>query len=146
MIKTLANYSIVFLLVLAGCQPVSDSGSIVPITSIDHLYDVIGRDEVSYVYFGRPTCPDCEDFMIILEDFVSENKILVYYFNTDDLRNEAEYEDIIEVFEVTWVPALYKVQQNAIIDKFPLLFERDPSDVEVDECRQVLNVFFGVGE
>lgn len=135
-------FVLAILLSLSGCQAAPEAGKLEPLTSIDQLYDVLGSDETSYVYFGRPSCPDCEDFIVILMEVISDNGITVYYFNTDYLKDEAEYEEIIDIFDVVWVPALYKVRGNVITDRFPMRFERDPNDVEVDECRQGLYAFF----
>jgi len=89
----------VSLALLSSCTSARNSG-LVGIESIDHLYEVLDEDEVSFVYFGRPTCPDCQDFIVILEEVIEENSLTVYYFNTDAMRDEEEYDEVIDIFHV----------------------------------------------
>lgn len=132
---------ILCMILSTSCTPSAATG-IQELESIDQFYDVIADNDVSYIYFGRPTCPDCNDFFIILEEVVMQNSHLVYYFNTDERKEERDYDDIIEIFRVDWVPSLYKVQNNVIIDAFPLKFERQPSPKQKTECKDALTRFF----
>ena len=121
----------------AGVQP----ARLETLKSIDHLYEVLAKDEVSYIYFGRPTCPDCQVFLPILAESIAENSANVYYFNTDDRRKDEEYGNIINIFGVYWVPSLYRVRNNVIVAKFPLQFSRSADEEALAKCRNELREF-----
>jgi hypothetical protein len=126
----------------AGVQP----AKLETLTSIDHLYEVLAKDEVSYIYFGRPTCPDCQEFLPILVGAMLDNSQDVYYFNTDDRREDEEYDEILHIFGVSWVPALYKVQSNTILEEFLLQFSRGADEGALNECKNELKLFFSNSE
>jgi thiol-disulfide isomerase/thioredoxin len=149
--RILISTIVVMIIAISGCTPPQtmqheassiQTAELVVLTSIDHLYEIIGDEKVSYIYFGRPTCPDCVDFFPILEDVMDELSQIVYYFNTDERRVEDEYEEIMSIFDVVWVPTVFRVENSIILDEFPVRFERNPSDEEATECRNELSKFF----
>lgn len=115
---------------------------LIVLDSGDEFYNVTSGKEESYIYFGRPSCPDCNDFFPILKEAMKEYSQDVYYYNTDDRLEDKDYEEIIEIFKLVWIPALYEVKDNAITDVFPLQFERNPSDEEILNCKEELKLFF----
>ena len=133
---------VIYLVLFSACVS-PQSGELKGLSDIEQLHAVVANSKTSYIYFGRPTCPDCNDFIPYLEEVMKKNAQDVYYFNTDDRKNDDGYDNIIEIFDVDWVPALYMVQDNVIINKFPLRFGREPSENEVTECVNELNIFFG---
>lgn len=114
---------------------------LISIQSIQELSDIIQSNHTAYIYFGRPTCPDCADFVPILEKELRLAKTNVYYFNTDIFKNEPEYENVINTFDIIWIPALYETKSGDITNTFDLKFERNPNEKSISECELHLKKF-----
>lgn len=81
------------------------SGNIVGIESTSFFNYMPG---VFYIYFGRPTCPECVEFGPILEKELQKNNWTVYYFDTTYWKEDAQYERILDKYKVTSVPSLVR--------------------------------------
>lgn len=114
---------------------------LIPIQSIQELSDIVQNTNTAYIYFGRPTCPDCADFIPILEQELQIAKTNVYYFNTDIFKKEPEYENVIKTFNIIWIPALYETENGNITNSFDLKFERNSDEESRIECESHLKNF-----
>ncbi|WP_124065043.1 thioredoxin family protein [Clostridium sp. E02] len=138
---------IVILLVLSASSfyinsTSSDHYELIPIQSIQELSDIVQSSNSAYIYFGRPTCPDCSDFIPILEKELQLAKTNVYYFNTDRFNKEPEYENVIKTFQIIWIPALYETESGNITNSFDLKFEQNSDEESRIECESYLKNFF----
>ena len=70
--------------------------------------DIVEDGESKLVYVGRPTCPECAEFQPVLEEVVEEEKINVYYYNTDEAKKKSmdEFNVIKENLNIKYVPVL----------------------------------------
>ena len=84
-----------------------------------------------FVYIGRPTCPFCVIFEPILRELVQETQTIVYYFNTDNFREHELFSDVIQRFDVPFVPFMVKIEDGEIITIFP-----GPEDADDDYWKQ----------
>ncbi|MFV0466007.1 MAG: thioredoxin family protein [Lachnospiraceae bacterium] len=128
------------LLVFTACNS-TETDYLKPIDNSSELYEIISKSDASYIYFGRPTCPDCEEFQPILEEVLTIKNQYIFYYNTDDRKNDDIYDEFIELFDITWIPTIYKVKDNAIIAEFPLKFEHGTNETEKEECRIAIESF-----
>lgn len=139
-IKATIIQLVVAVIIFTGCKP-GLSKNIVPINSIKDFHNIVAQTNVSYIYFGRPTCPDCNDFFPILEQVITEKRQKIFYFNTDTFQNSEGYSEIIDIFKVKWIPTIYKVENNKIVAEFGLRFERNSTDLQIEYCKKALNNF-----
>lgn len=72
-----------------------------------------------YIYVGRPSCPDCEEFMPVLQQVVKNNHT-VYYYNTDETREDTEHEALLTQLKVESVPILIKTSNGVVKDSMNL--------------------------
>ena len=72
---------------------------------VDDIDQVFALD-AGFIYFGRPTCPNCVVFEPILSALAKETRNRVYYLNTDNWRNHERFSEAIEHFGVSTVPFL----------------------------------------
>lgn len=72
---------------------------------------------IYFVYFGRPSCPNCEVFQPRLEKISKEIKQTVYYFNTDEHRQSKDQKsvnDILDLYQIDRVPTLLMIKNGEI--------------------------------
>lgn len=75
------------------------------------------KSELSVVYFGRETCPFCNDFIKKINNYLSLNRNKIYYFDTDKFRNNDKFKYVLDLYEVSEVPDLVKLN-NGMIEKY----------------------------
>ena len=78
---------------------------------IDDL-DFFNKCNDSYIYFGRPTCPDCNSVSPLIDNLININNIEMYYFNTDYWRDNEIFKNIIKDYEIQHVPYIIYVKDN----------------------------------
>lgn len=76
-----------------------------------------------FVYFGRPTCVSCKLFLPLLSDIAKQEKVTVYYFNTDYFKSDGvlaggEFQRILEQYQVEEVPMLMKLHSGEVESAF----------------------------
>lgn len=86
----------------------------------DSFDKLIQEDKEVYVYIGRPSCGDCQDFepelIQIIEKY--EKKQQIVYFNVHSIRqNEKEWELFKEKYNVQYTPTIAKFKQGELVDK-----------------------------
>lgn len=127
---------IIFLLCMLSIQTfAAESERIIGITSITFFDDMPGT---FYVYFGRPTCPSCVVFEDHLNEFLQNNRWVVYYFNTAYWKENSRYDNILHKYKIDGVPTLIKVVDKELVDTFH--FDENMDDQEVTT---ELEGFFG---
>lgn len=114
---------------------------LIPVKNIELLSTIMQDSNETYIYFGRPTCPDCVNFKPILEKELKLEKVNAYYFNTDVFRSDPGYDDVIKMFGVDWVPAFYKIGGGSVIAKFDMQLGRDSDENSENECELQLKNF-----
>lgn len=97
-----------------------------------------------YVYFGRPTCPSCRLFQPLLSDVAREQKVQVYYFNTDYFRensilSEDELQTIFKKYKIESVPILIKLVNGSLDSSFGADFVEDQSPKIKNEMRDFIS-------
>ncbi|MBC6316164.1 thioredoxin family protein [Listeria grandensis] len=105
--------SVILLIVLAGC---SDVG-IIEIEKSDEITSLLKEEkqETAYVYFGRPTCPYCQKFQPKLDSVVKEKEMKVLYYNTDEHREDNDFDKVLAEYNVDRIPYLAKVKNGKVI-------------------------------
>ncbi|WP_407372187.1 thioredoxin family protein [Carnobacterium sp.] len=116
--------TIVFLIYLGWYFSNQDSveGSVEEISDLDNLNDM----EDGFIYIGRPTCPHCAILYPRLEQIVKEENVTVLYLNTDEFRETENLTEILNKFEVIYVPSLIELQNGEVVN----IFENTAEDNE----------------
>lgn len=85
------------------------------------------------LYIGRPDCPDCQNFVPLLKEYIDENEYSgVYYLDIKKFRDAANienaseqnikfYDDLKNKFNIEWVPSMYHIKKDEIISKYEYL-------------------------
>lgn len=89
-----------------------------------------GEDpKYTYVYFGRPSCEYCQAFKPKLESSLKKTGMQALYYNTDEHRQDEDFTDLMEKFDVTKIPYLIKIKDGVIVDSiFDVSKEQDITD------------------
>jgi predicted bacteriocin transport accessory protein len=109
------------MLIFASYNYLSDLGS----DYIEEINDIETFQSLTdeFIYFGRPTCVSCKLFLPLLSDIAKQEKITVYYFNTDHFKSEGvladgEFQRILEQYQVEEVPMLIKLSGSEVESAF----------------------------
>lgn len=82
---------------------------------------LVEGDFCGYIYFGRDTCPNCLDFNAVLKNIVAtENRIVIYKFDTDRWRQNENFQAILDKFSVLQIPALVRIDDDASVHSLTL--------------------------
>lgn len=105
---------------LGGCSDkISDvDNNLISIKSIENLNNSDG-----IVYFGRPTCPNCEQFLPILKKVLKDKNKKIYYFNTDEWRNNEKFQDILDQYNIKQIPSIIRIKNGNSIEQLDILNE-----------------------
>ncbi|KPG70132.1 hypothetical protein [Enterococcus sp. RIT-PI-f] len=72
------------------------------------------HEEEYFIYFGRNNCQYCQEFLPILSDYLLNfNEKQVFYYDTN--KNLEIKEEIINMFQLEFVPTLIKINGNSKI-------------------------------
>ncbi|MBC1973737.1 thioredoxin family protein [Listeria booriae] len=123
--------SVLIVSVLAACNGKSEDGLVNAENSADlsSLLQKGGASKYTYVYFGRPSCEYCQDFKPKLESSLKKTGTQALYYNTDEHRQDKDFTELMEKFDVTKIPYLVKIKDGAIVDSiFDVSKEQDITD------------------
>jgi predicted bacteriocin transport accessory protein len=85
--------------------------------SRDELKEMMESDQDFYVYFGRPSCPDCREFYPKFKAILEKSKVEVYYYSTEAKASEkAEMRDFIKSLGMKGVPSIVHIKENAVAE------------------------------
>jgi len=107
--------TILLLFFICMCKGTSDAIKEIGLMDIssDRLLKMLNEKESMYLYVGRPTCPDCEEFKPLLEDVISNN-FMVFYYNTDESREDENYEKLLVQLAIDAVPMLIEIKEGTV--------------------------------
>lgn len=114
-IRVITLFLTVFLIVVLGWKYATPKGSIENITDLNFFNNHLDND---FVYFGRPTCPHCVLLYPRLEKVAKDNNITIHYVNTDEYREVEKFQEILNTYEINYVPYLAKFENGKIVNVF----------------------------
>lgn len=87
----------------------------------------------AFVYFGRENCPSCELFFPLLEKVSSNERIEVYYFDTNYFRDhalltETELQAILTEYRVEEVPVIILIEDGKVTGAYGANFTIEQAD------------------
>ncbi|EHD1589088.1 thioredoxin family protein [Listeria monocytogenes] len=126
----LLSNCIMLIFILGACDE-KDNYGLVEVEKEKEIVSLLDSTETSgvhYVYFGRPTCPECKVFQPKLEEVLDSKKIKVLYYNTDTFKESDTFFKTISIFNVSSVPSLVRIE-NGKVQKV-LLYEKDKSKID----------------
>lgn len=88
-------------------------------TKIDDINKLINDEIVGYIYFGRDTCPACQQFNKFLQkEFNQDKNLLVYKFDTANWRSNEFFRNVLNKYNITEVPMLIKINKDKSYEVF----------------------------
>lgn len=81
-----------------------------PITTPDWTNISSKNNSPTLVYLGRDSCNKCIEFKPLLKDFLEENKLQAYYFDTS--LNKGNTNNIVKKYNVFAVPSIVVLKNN----------------------------------
>ncbi|SFE51819.1 thioredoxin domain-containing protein [Trichococcus pasteurii] len=101
------------LMLLMACGKEANS-PIVAIANETEYEEVVAKD-VAYLYFGYDDCPYCKEFRPILEEELAETGQTAYYYNTKKRVNDANYNEVLDTYDVAFVPVLIRLEDGKAV-------------------------------
>lgn len=92
------------------------------LNSIENI-NFLSEPNDKMVYFGRPTCPSCEVFDPILKEELIKGNKKIYYFNTDEWRENKEFESTLKKYDVNSIPYLVYIKSDGSFEVLDLADE-----------------------
>ncbi len=81
-----------------------------PITTTDWTTISSQNNSPSFVYLGRDSCDKCAEFKPLLEQFLKDNKIKAYYFDTS--LNKENTNTIVKKYNIIGIPSIVVLKNN----------------------------------
>ena len=86
------------------------------------------------LYIGREDCRDCQKFTPILEQYINDESVGVFYLNIKDYRSKAIaedatekdialYENLKDSFSIDWLPVMIHVRNGIQVSRYEFLNE-----------------------
>ena len=100
-------------MLLMACGKEANS-PIVAIANETEYEEVVAKD-VAYLYFGYDDCPYCKEFRPILEEELAETGQTAYYYNTKKRVNDANYNEVLDTYDVAFVPVLIRLEDGKAV-------------------------------
>ena len=97
------------------------------------------KEESLYIYFGRDSCEDCQEFWPILESYISQKHKQVFVYDTEERKEDADYKEILDKYQVESVPMVVKMSGGKMKEILDPLKEKNENDDQWEKC---LDVFF----
>lgn len=131
---------VIIVLLLASYLNAVGQNYIIQITDTSELYQLSD----AYIYFGRENCPSCELFLPLLEEVTKEEKIQIYYFDTNYFRDnslltETELQAVFEEYRVEEVPVIISVKAGEVNGAYGATFTLEQADNIKKDIREFLS-------
>lgn len=86
---------------------------------IENIEDLLDDKVIGVVYFGRETCPFCLTLNGILKaELDSIENIQIYKFDTDTWREDERFQEVLDKYMITSIPALIRINADLTIEQF----------------------------
>lgn len=100
---------------MATMETVFDDFSI----QIENIEDLLDDKVIGVVYFGRDTCPFCLTLNGILKaELDSIENIQIYKFDTDTWREDDRFQEVLDKYRITSIPALIRINADLKVEQF----------------------------
>ncbi len=117
---------------IMGCEK-SNKLNVSNLILIKNL-EILDYSEI-IVYFGRPTCPICNKVTPILEEVLKNEKKEIYYFNTDEWRDNDKFETILNFYGIEGVPSIINIKKDKSFEKLNLY----ENITEIEDVNKIKN-------
>ena len=86
---------------------------------IENIEDLLDDKVIGVVYFGRDTCPFCLTLNGILKAALdSTENVQVYKFDTDAWREDDRFQEALDKYMITSIPALIRINADRSVEQF----------------------------
>lgn len=86
---------------------------------IENIEDLLDDKVIGVVYFGRDTCPFCLTLNGILKaELGSIENVQIYKFNTDTWREDDQFQEVLDKYMITSIPALIRINSDLTVEMF----------------------------
>lgn len=80
-----------------------------------------------------------------MSDYLIHKEIGVYHLNINDVELSTNYSNIIDVFNLNWVPSIFNIKNGVIADKYQYLNEKHytlSSDEQIENSIEHIQLFY----
>lgn len=103
------------------------------IISKKEIHDFQTNKKDAWVYIGRPSCPDCQDYYPQLKEKVKDTKLKIYYFNTECKASEkGNMKKFMEEIGITEIPSIIHINNGKINTVYDCLIKDDLENLNKD--------------
>lgn len=105
---------------------------------IDDIDELLNFKIEGIIYFGRDTCPYCQNInKLISKELELSNELVIYKFDTDYWRKNEKFNTVLEQYNITSVPTLIKFNNGKIQKSISFDFENS----DLSEIQEELSKF-----
>jgi len=103
------------------------------IISRKEIYDFQTDKKDAWIYIGRPSCPDCQDYYPQLLEKLKDNNLKIYYFNTECKASEkSNMKKFMEEIGITEIPSIIHIDKGKITTVYNCLVKDDLENLDKD--------------
>ncbi|MEX1551094.1 MULTISPECIES: thioredoxin family protein [Enterococcus] len=92
-----------------------------PLTNVnnDQIQKLITNANTEYIYVGRPTCEECQNFLPKLKSVLIKKEQKIFYYNIDNAREENQDKLVQELnkLDIKIVPTILYVENGKVSKK-----------------------------
>lgn len=86
---------------------------------IEDIEDLLDDKIIGVIYFGRDTCSFCLTLNGILKsELEAHEEIQIYKFNTDVWREDDRFQEVLDKYMITSIPALIRINEDQSVEQF----------------------------
>lgn len=99
--------------------------------STNQFYELLDtdEDETYFVYFGRSTCPYCQDFVGDLKEAAKKTGTTLYYIDTENTKTDSDLKNLRDLVGVELVPNIVKIDTSTDTLELLDITNRQPEDL-----------------
>lgn len=90
------------------------------------IYDFQTDKKDAWIYIGRPSCQDCQDYYPQLLEKLKDNNLKIHYFNTECKASEkSNMKKFMEEIGITEIPSIIHIKNGKITTVYNCLVKDD---------------------
>jgi predicted bacteriocin transport accessory protein len=99
--------------------------------SREELGEMMENGKEFYVYFGRPSCPDCLEFYPKFKSILGKSNTEIYYYSTEAKASEkSDMSEFVKPFGLKEVPSILYIKGNMVAKIYDGQNEEDLNEFE----------------
>lgn len=83
-----------------------------------------------FLYIGRKTCPHCKKFVPKLTVASKNEKIEIFYIDSDKYRKDKHFQSLVNKFDVKFVPYLARINSGEVKEVLNITDDTSTSEIK----------------